>query len=87
MSKSDLAARPIFHHTRDSVDLQLSIVFAVLAITGVIEARSDWSIKKFVTTVRRHRAITISASGHTINAANLIPDDLQQVINAIRGGH
>lgn len=87
MSKSDLAARPIFHHTRDSIDAHLSIVFAALAITRVIEARSGWSIKKFVTTARRYRAITINAGGHNINAADPIPDDLQQVITAIRGGH
>ena len=87
MSKSDLAARPIFHHTRDSIDAHLTIVFAALAITRVIEARSGWSIKKFVTTARRYRAITINAGGHNINAADPIPDDLQQVITAIRGGH
>ena len=42
MSKSDLAARPIFHHTRDSIDAHLTIVFATLAITRIIEARSGW---------------------------------------------
>lgn len=87
MSKSDLAARPIFHHTRDSIDAHLTIVFATLAITRIIEARSDWSIKKFVTTARRYRAITIKAGEHTINAADPLPDDLQQALTAIRGGH
>ncbi|ASR01220.1 Transposase DDE domain protein [Gordonia rubripertincta] len=87
MSKSDLAARPIFHHTRDSIDAHLTIVFAALAITRIIEARSGWSIKKFVTTARRYRAITIKAGEHTINAADPLPDDLQQALTAIRGGH
>jgi transposase len=33
MSKSDLRARPIFHHTRQSIEAHLTIVFAALAIS------------------------------------------------------
>lgn len=87
MSKSDLAARPIFHHLRDSIEAHLTIVFAALAITRVIEQRSGWSIKKFVTTARRYRTIEIAAGAHTITAADPLPDDLQQVITEIRGAH
>ena len=32
MSKSDLRARPIFHHTRDAIEAHLTIVFAALAV-------------------------------------------------------
>ena len=32
MSKTDLAARPIFHHTREAMEAHLTIVFAALAI-------------------------------------------------------
>ncbi len=87
MSKHDLAARPIYHRLRDSIEAHLSIVFAALAITRVIEARSGWSIKKFVTTARRYRAITIQAGEHTINAADPLPDELNEILAAIRGGH
>ncbi|WP_035718374.1 IS1634 family transposase [Gordonia terrae] len=87
MSKSDLAARPIFHHTRDSIEAHLTIVFAALAITRVIEERSGWSIKKFVTTTRRYRTVQIKAGAHTITAADPLPDDLQKLITAIRGAH
>lgn len=87
MSKSDLAARPIFHHTRNSIEAHLSIVFAALAITRVIEERSGWSIKKFVTTTRRYRTVQIKAGAHTITAADPLPDDLQKLIAAIRGAH
>ena len=31
MSKHDLRARPIYHHTRDSIEAHLSIVFAAMA--------------------------------------------------------
>lgn len=36
----------MFHYTRDSVEGHLSIVFAILASSGVTEERSGWSIKK-----------------------------------------
>ena len=32
MSKSDLRARPIFHHTRDAIEAHLTIVFAALGV-------------------------------------------------------
>ena len=33
MSKSDLQARPIYHHLRESIEAHLSIVFAALAVS------------------------------------------------------
>ena len=32
MSKSDLKARPIYHHKRDSIEAHPTIVFAALAV-------------------------------------------------------
>lgn len=45
MSKHDLCGRAIYHHKRESIDAHLTIVFAALAITRLIENRTDWSIK------------------------------------------
>jgi hypothetical protein len=87
MSKSDLAARPIYHHTRESIEAHLTIVFAALAVSRWIENTTGWSVKKFVTTTRRHRTITIQAGDHTITAADPIPDDLRTALNAIHGPH
>ena len=50
MSKSDLQARPIYHRKRDSIEAHLTIVFAALAVSRWIEARTGWSIRKFVKT-------------------------------------
>ena len=49
MSKTDLRARPIYHHKRDSIEAHLTIVFAALAVSRWLERRTGWSIKKFVT--------------------------------------
>jgi hypothetical protein len=87
MSKSDLAARPIYHHTRDSMEAHLTIVFAALAVSRWIENTTGWLIKKFVTTTRRYRTITIQAGDHLITAADPIPDDLHNALTAIYGAH
>ena len=83
MSKSDLQARPIYHRKRDSIEAHLSIVFAALAVTRWIEARTGWSTRKFVKTARRYREIKIQAGQQTITAADPLPDDLRQALDAI----
>ena len=87
MSKHDLAARPIYHRLRDSIDAHLTIVFAALAIARRIEAATGWSIKKFITTTRRYREITINANGHALTAADPIPDDLAHALTALHDEH
>lgn len=48
MSKSDLRARPIFHHTKDAIEAHLTIVFAALAISRRLQDQTGMSIKKVV---------------------------------------
>jgi Transposase DDE domain len=83
MTKSDLQARPIYHHKRESIDAHLTIVFAALAVSRWIETRTGWSIRKFVRTARRYRTIQIQAGTCTITAADPLPDDLRQALDAI----
>jgi hypothetical protein len=83
MAKSDLQARPIYHHLRDSIDAHLTIVFAALAVGRWIEHRTGWSIRKFVKTARRYRTIKIQAGSQIITAADPLPDDLRQALDQI----
>ncbi|WP_293059083.1 IS1634 family transposase [Mycobacterium sp.] len=83
MSKHDLAARPIYHRLRDSIEAHLSIVVTALAVSHWIERQTGWSIKKFIRTARRYRTITIQAGDHTLTAAHPLPDDLHQALTAI----
>jgi hypothetical protein len=85
MSKHDLRARPIYHHKRESIDAHLTIVFAALALTRLIETRTGWSIKQFTRTARRYRTITINASGQFPTAHDPIPDDLRHALDAVNG--
>jgi len=38
-------ARPIYHHKRGSIDAHLTVVFAALAVTYLIEKQSGCSIR------------------------------------------
>jgi hypothetical protein len=83
VSKAVPQARPIYHRKRDSIEAHLTIVFAALAVSRWIEARTGWSISKFVRTTRRYRTIQIQAGRQTITAADPLPDDLRQALEAI----
>ena len=83
MSKSDLQARPIYHHQRDSIEAHLTIVLAALAVSRWTEDRTSWSIKKFVRTARRCRTIEIQAGDHTITAADPLPEELRDALDRI----
>lgn len=46
LTKSDLEARPIFHHLDETIKAHLVIVFAALAISKYIEMQTGMSIKR-----------------------------------------
>ena len=46
ITKSDLEARPIFHHLKETIKAHLVIVFAGLAISRYLEIKTGLSIKK-----------------------------------------
>jgi hypothetical protein len=54
-----------------------------LAVSRWIEAQTGWSIRKFVKTARRYRTIEIQAGQHVITAAEPLPGDLRQALDAI----
>ena len=63
IAKSDLKARPIFHHKRESIDAHLTIVFAALAISRHIEDATKISIRRFVQKLEPIRTGIISING------------------------
>lgn len=85
MSKSDLAARPIYHRLQDSIEAHLTVVFTALAIARDLQARSGWSLKKIIRGLRPLQQITIQLAGQQLNAEPAIPDDVAQML--ARLGH
>lgn len=85
MSKTDLAARPMFHHTRDSIEAHLTIVFAALAVARTAQSRAGLSIRRLVRTLRPLRSATIAINGAEQTFPPQIPADLESVVAALRG--
>jgi transposase len=86
MAKSDLAARPMFHRIRDSIEAHLTIVFAALAVSREAQARTGVSIKKIVQTLRPLRTATISLGHQQITAPPRIPDHAQAILHQLAEG-
>ena len=84
MSKSDLKARPIFHHTRDSIDAHLTVVFGALSVASYIESVTGLSIKKFVRTLAPIRAGIVSVDGASLPVNPKIPDEVALLIKQLK---
>ncbi len=84
MSKSDLAARPIFHRQLDSIEAHLTVVFAALAVARRVEAATGRSIGAVVKALRPLRSARISINGAEQTFPPQIPDELEPMITALR---
>jgi transposase len=80
MSKSDLKARPIFHRTRDSIEAHLTIVFAALAISRIIQDRTGLSIKKFIQKLEVVRTGKLSINGVVKRVPSAISNDVEDIL-------
>ena len=85
MSKTDLAARPMFHRTRDSIEAHLTIVFAALAVARTAQARTGLTVRRIVRTLRPLRSATIAINGAEQTFPPHISPDLEPVVTALRG--
>lgn len=83
MSKSDLRARPIFHHTRDAIEAHLTIVFAALAIARYLQDETGMSIKKIVHTLRPIQQIRVRIAGHEHLAEDPLSPAARSILEAL----
>jgi hypothetical protein len=68
---------------RDSIEAYLTIVMAALAVSRWLERQIGWSIKKFVTTLRRYRSIAIQTGDHILHAGTPLDDDVRAAISTV----
>jgi len=83
MTKSDLAARPVFHRLKDSIEAHLTIVFAALAVSREAQTRTGLSIKKIITTLRPLRSATIMIGHQRLTAEPRVPTQTQPILDAL----
>jgi len=83
MSKSDLRARPIFHHQRDAIEAHLTVVFAALAVSRYLQDTTGVSITKLVRTLRAVRSATVRINGTEITLDPDIPDTARHILSQL----
>ena len=83
MTKSDLQARPVFHHKKDSIEAHLTIVFAALAVARYLQTRTGVTIKKLVQTLRPLQTVTITIAGEPVTAQPRISADAAAILTRI----
>ena len=84
MSKTDLAARPMFARTRDAIEAHLTIVFTALAISRTVQNRTGLSIRRVLRTLRPLRSATIEINGATHTFPPALGPDETTIINALQ---
>ncbi|MDK3258973.1 IS1634 family transposase, partial [Blastococcus capsensis] len=65
MSKTDLRARPMFHHTRDAIEAHLTVVFTALAVAREVQNRTGLAIGNVIRQLRPLRSATVAINGAT----------------------
>jgi hypothetical protein len=84
MSKTDLRARPMFHHTRDAIEAHLTIVFTALAVSREVQRRTGLAIRNVIRQLRPLRSATIAINGAEQTFPPAIPADKQAILDALR---
>ena len=83
MSKHDLRARPVFHHTRDAIEAHLTVVMASLAIARHLQDTTGISIKRIIRALKPLQEITINLNGHHLTAADPLTPETEDILTAL----
>lgn len=84
MAKSDLRARPMFHHTRQAIEAHLTIVFAALAVGRYLQHATGLSIKKTVRSLRPLQQITVRIAGYEHLAEDPLTGPAKAILENLR---
>ena len=83
MSKHDLRARPVFHHTRDAIEAHLTVVMASLAVARYLQDTTGISIKRVIRALKPLQEVTINLNGHHLTAAPRLTDTANDILTAL----
>ena len=80
MSKHDLRARPVFHHTHDAIEAHLTVVMAALAVARYLQEATGISIARIVRELRSLQEVTINLNGHHLAAADPLTPQAEGIL-------
>ena len=84
MSKTDLAARPMFVRTRDAIEAHLTIVFTALAVARETQDRTGLAIRNVIRQLRPLRSATIATNGAVQTFPPAIEPEQQKILDDLR---
>lgn len=84
MSKSDLAARPMFARTRDAIEAHLTIVFTALALSREVQTRTGLSLRRLLRTLKPLRNATIDINGVIATYPPALNPQVETILNALQ---
>ena len=80
MSKHDLPAHPVFHHTHDATWAHLTVVMAALAVARYLQEATGTSIKRVIRALKPLQDVIINLNGHHITAAPRLTDTANDIL-------
>lgn len=83
MSKHDLRARPVFHHTRDAIEAHLTVVMA-LAVARYLQDTTGISIARIVRELRGLQEVTINLNGHHLTAQPQLTQTAAEILKSLQ---
>jgi hypothetical protein len=86
MSKTGLAARPMFVRRRDAIEAHLTIVFAALAVARETQDRTGLAIRNVIRQLRPLRSAVIEAGGAVQAFPPAIGPEQQEIPGGLRNG-
>ena len=84
MSKHDLPARPVFHHTREVTWAHLTMVMASLAVARYLQDVTGISVKRVIRTLKPLQDVTINLNGHEITARPQITPNAASILKSLQ---
>ena len=85
MTKSDLAARPLFARTRDAIEAHLTIVFTALAVSRTAQNRTGLSLRRVLHALKPLRSADIEINGAVQTFAPELNPDQAKILNDLTG--
>ena len=86
MSKTDLAARPMFVRKRDAIEAHLTIVFTALAVARETQNRTGLAIRNVIRQLRPLRSATIAVNGAVQAFPPAIDPEQQKILDDLKNG-
>ena len=86
MSKTDLAARPMFVRKRDAIEAHLTIVFTALAVARETQNRTGLAIRNVIRQLRPLRSATIAVNGAVQAFPPAIDTEQQKILDDLKNG-